>query len=79
MKINVLYFAQLSDLAERKAEQLETEESSPEKIYMYLKNKYTFPYDFESLQVAINHKLSAHHQILLDGDELAFLPPMTGG
>ncbi|MGB0259419.1 MAG: MoaD/ThiS family protein [Coraliomargarita sp.] len=27
----------------------------------------------------MNHQLSAHEAELKDGDEIAFLPPMTGG
>lgn len=79
MHIKVLYFAQLADLAARTEETIEVNESSAEKLYVRLKETYHFPHDFKQLQVAINHSLSAHDTELNDGDEIAFLPPMTGG
>lgn len=79
MKINVLYFAQLADLAGKTEESLELANSSPAALYASVKERYNFPHDFDHLQVAINHELSAHGKSLQDGDSIAFLPPMTGG
>lgn len=79
MTIKVLYFAQLADLAGKAEEQLEITEPSAEALYDKLKADYQFPHAFEQLQVAINHQLSAHQTPIKDGDQIAFLPPMTGG
>ncbi|MEM1223568.1 MAG: molybdopterin converting factor subunit 1 [Verrucomicrobiota bacterium] len=79
MQIKVLYFAQLADLAGRTEEQIEVSERSAESLYADLRTAYNFPHDFKQLQVAINHELSAHETPLEEGDEIAFLPPMTGG
>ena len=79
MQIKILYFAQLADLAEKTEEQVHIIESTPEALYTTLCKKYHFPLSFEQIQVAVNHKLSAHHTPLTDGDTIAFLPPMTGG
>lgn len=79
MTVKVLYFAQLADLAGRTEESTELSGNAPEELYEILKTKYQFPHKFTQLQVAINHQLSAHETPLKDGDEIAFLPPMTGG
>jgi molybdopterin synthase sulfur carrier subunit len=79
MQIQILYFAQLADLAGKTEESRTIEDASPAKLYMQLKEAYQFPHEFKQLQVAINHELSAHETELKDGDSIAFLPPMTGG
>ncbi|GAB1256737.1 molybdopterin converting factor subunit 1 [Aurantivibrio plasticivorans] len=33
----------------------------------------------EQLLIAVNHAVSTRAQILSDGDEVAFFPPVTGG
>ena len=79
MQIKVLYFAQLADLAGTDEEMRTLDNSAPAALYAELKAAYGFPHEFNQLQVAINHQLSAHNQALQDGDNIAFLPPMTGG
>lgn len=79
MKIKVLYFAQLADLAKKAEETKVVFDSSLSSLYDELKNAYNFPQEFTQLQVAVNHQLSAHDTVLSDGDTVAFLPPMTGG
>ena len=79
MKIKVLYFAQLADLAKKAEEIKYVYDSSISSLYTELKYTYNFPQEFTQLQVAVNHQLSAHDTILSDGDTVAFLPPMTGG
>lgn len=79
MTIKVLYFAQLADIAGKTEETRTLTDASPEQLYENLKTEYAFPHGFKQLQVAINHQLSAHETELKDGDEIAFLPPMTGG
>ncbi|MEM7790105.1 MAG: molybdopterin converting factor subunit 1 [Verrucomicrobiota bacterium] len=79
MLVKVLYFAQLADFAGKSEEQIEVTEKSPASLYADLRATYNFPHEFKQLQVAINHELSAHETPLEEGDEIAFLPPMTGG
>jgi len=79
MQIKILYFAQLADLAGRNEELREFDGPSPAELYAGLKGEYGFPHDFDRIQVAVNHRLSSHQVELRDGDEIAFLPPMTGG
>ncbi|NBB79527.1 MAG: molybdopterin synthase sulfur carrier subunit [Verrucomicrobia bacterium] len=79
MNVEILYFAQLADFAGKTGETRTLEDPSPAKLYAELQQAYHFPHEFQQLQVAINHELSAHQTELKDGDSIAFLPPMTGG
>lgn len=79
MHLHILYFAQLADIAGKTEETIDSDESTPEQLYLKLSAQYAFPLSFEQIQVAINHQLSAHRNPLNEGDTIAFLPPMTGG
>ncbi|MGZ0655189.1 MoaD/ThiS family protein [Coraliomargarita sp. W4R53] len=79
MQIQILYFAQLADLAGKTEESRTLADASPAKLYAALRETYNFPHEYPQVQVAINHQLSAHKTDLQDGDSIAFLPPMTGG
>ncbi|MGB0416792.1 MAG: MoaD/ThiS family protein [Coraliomargarita sp.] len=79
MQIKILYFAQLAELAGMTDERRELTDPSPASLYKQLQDEYGFPHAFDAIQVAINHQLSAHQEALQDGDEITFLPPMTGG
>ena len=79
MQIKVIYFAQLAEIAGKAEETRELSDSSPAALYTELQQAYNFQHEFNQLQVAINHELSAHETELKDGDTIAFLPPMTGG
>ena len=79
MKITVLYFGQLADLAKKSEETMHVSDSSLCSLYADLRKTYNFHQEFTQLQVAVNHQLSAHNTELSDGDSVAFLPPMTGG
>ena len=79
MKIKVLYFGQLAELAKKSEETKYVSDSSLCALYADLRKTYNFNQEFTQLQVAVNHQLSAHNTELRDGDSVAFLPPMTGG
>ena len=79
MRIKILYFAQLADLAGKAEEVREFSSITVIELYKQLAQEYQLPHKFSQLQVAINHELCAHKKELKDGDSIAFLPPMTGG
>ncbi len=79
MLIKILFFAQFADLAGKIEETRPLTTTKPEELYAQLKDEYGFTHTFTQIQVAINHQLSAHTILLNEGDEIAFLPPMTGG
>ncbi len=79
MQIKILYFAQFAELAGKPEEHRDVDDPSPARLYQELRKTHEFPHEFTEIQVAINHRLSAHETQLQEGDEIAFLPPMTGG
>ena len=79
MRIKILYFAQLADLAGKAEEVREFSSITVKELYKQLAQEYQLPHKFSQLQVAVNHELCAHKKELHDGDSIAFLPPMTGG
>lgn len=79
MKVNVLYFAQIAQIAGCSKEVIEIEDgSSSVQLNQFLVKKYP-AFEQQPYQVAINQQLSKEGVVLQDGDEVALLPPFAGG
>ena len=79
MTYRVLYFASLRDAAGCDAEQVSAAVADARELYAQLRRKHAFALDAERLRVAINGEFAAWDRALADGDEIAFLPPVSGG
>ena len=79
MKIRLLYFASLADRAGRAEETVETQTSAPRDLYAEVAKAHGFAFPVERLRVAVNGALTAWDHALADGDEVVFLPPVSGG
>ena len=79
MKITVLYFASLRDAAGTDAETVELGTSDARELYATLRSRHAFPLDASRLRVAVNGEFTEWSHPLSDGDEIAFLPPVSGG
>ena len=77
--IDLKYFAQLRELANKDTESIETESCTPAGLYLEIKQRYQFPYKEKHLMVAINDDFSTWDHSLQDGDEVVFIPPVAGG
>ena len=81
MRIKVLFFGQLKEIVGRPEEYLEIAEGS---ILQTVFDHYSssFPQIGElakSIVMARNHEFSAAGTFVSEGDEIAFLPPVSGG
>ncbi len=81
MQINVLFFGALKDLVGQASEQVEVEPGSDIGV-LFEKFARRFP-ELEphgpSLLFSRNREFAARDDKLADGDEVAFLPPVSGG
>ncbi len=79
MKYSVLYFASLRDAAGAEGEQVESAHADARGLYAELRARHGFKLPAERLRVAVNGEFAAWDRRLADGDEVAFLPPVSGG
>ncbi|MFP6900975.1 MAG: molybdopterin converting factor subunit 1 [Opitutales bacterium] len=78
-RIKLRYFASLRESAGTDCEELLTEASTPRELYVELRNKKNFSLHEDELRVAINGEFGQMDEALDDGDEIAFIPPVSGG
>jgi len=79
MKLNVLYFASLRDAAGTDSEHIDIAAGDARALYAELKRRHRFALAPERLRVAVNGAFAPWERALADGDEVAFLPPVSGG
>lgn len=79
MNYRILYFASLRDMAGRDSEQVIATTTDARSLYDDLKRRHGFALGTERLRVAINGEFANWDHALVDGDEIAFLPPVSGG
>ena len=77
--IQLKYFAQLKEIANKDSESVKTEACTPSGLFEEMKQRYQFPHKQKQLMVAINDDFSDWDHILKDGDEVVFIPPVAGG
>lgn len=79
MKVRLLYFASLADRAGCDGETLESAATDPAALYAEVAARHGFAFARERLRVAVNGSFVAWTQALADGDEVVFVPPVSGG
>lgn len=77
MKINLVFFGNLAEIGENKSINIETLRNTSDLIN-YLNEQFPTLKEKKYL-VAINQKMIKGTQELKEGDEVAFLPPFSGG
>lgn len=77
--VRVRYFAVLREQRGLDEEGVETGSSTAAEIYEELRALHRFSLPAERLRVAINDDFAPWATKVLDGDVLAFLPPVAGG
>ena len=81
MQVQVLLFGALKDLLAKQATQIELSEGSTvaELLDRFLGTAPEVQKFADSLAVAVNREYATVKQVLRDGDEVALLPPVSGG
>jgi len=79
MKINILLFGVLTEITGETALQIEAENISDlNALHQFLIQKYPGLQE-KTFQYAINQSISSAGHPLYEGDEVALLPPFSGG
>lgn len=81
MKVRLLFFAVLRDIAGADERELTLDEgSTAADVWELLRATYAKLAAYaQPPMIAINESYAEPHTILRDGDELAFIPPVAGG
>lgn len=79
MTYELLYFASLADMAGCAGESVESEADNPAALYEELRTRHAFTMSRERLRVAVNGRFVEWEHVLHPGDEIVFLPPVSGG
>ena len=79
MIYRILYFASLRDHAGMDSEQVDSLALDPRALYAELRARHGFAMSEDRLRVAINGAFAPWEQHLHEGDEVVFLPPVSGG
>ena len=81
MKVRLLYFAVMRDIAGKREEVIDVPEGArPADVWQSLRDRHRELRDYTTPPMtAVNETYADADQVLRDGDELAFIPPVAGG
>ncbi|HEY2346588.1 MAG TPA: MoaD/ThiS family protein [Xanthomonadaceae bacterium] len=79
MQVRLLYFASLRDAAGCGQEVVEVASASLDALYEGARSRHGFALPRERLRVARNGAFVAWNEVAMEGDEIAFIPPVSGG
>jgi molybdopterin converting factor small subunit len=80
MKIQLLFFSVLSDIAGKRADVWDVPDgTSAGNVWQRFREEHRQVRDFAHPLIAINQSYADADQVLRDGDELVFIPPVQGG
>jgi molybdopterin converting factor small subunit len=79
MNYRLLYFASLADRAGCAGEERASRAATPSQLYAEVASAHAFAFGPERLRVAVNGVFVGWEHALADGDEIVFIPPVSGG
>jgi len=79
MRVRLLYFASLRDAAGCEAEDVDPGEGSLAQLYDAARMRHGFALPRDRLRVARNGAFARWDDTAHEGDEIAFIPPVSGG
>lgn len=75
----LLYFASLRDRTGCDSETFTSNATAPRDLYAQVAQRHGITLSAERVRVAINGEFADWNRGLQDGDEIVFLPPVSGG
>jgi molybdopterin synthase sulfur carrier subunit len=79
MNYRVLYFASLRDSAGVDFEHVDSSATNARDLYGELRARHGFALGEDRLRVAVNGEFATWDHAMSDGDEVVFIPPVSGG
>ena len=80
IKIKIKCFSQVKYALGKESLELELKDgTTSDNLENHIRNMAEGKLDGIDLRIAINKKYSKSNKILIDGDEVAFIPPVQGG
>ena len=79
INVNLRYFAMLRESTGVRAEDFSTTADTPKELYAELRDLRGFSIGETDVRVAVNGKFANFDDNLSEGDEIAFIPPVSGG
>lgn len=81
MRVRVVYFGSLKEIVGQGIQELELPDRAPAAVlWERLRNEYPALQRYErAVAIAVNHEYAKPERELHDGDEVGFLPPVSGG
>lgn len=77
MKVNVIFFGQLEQLANCKSKEFESVHNT-EELKQQVAEQFPQLAEFDYL-IALNQEIVRENSVIADQDEVALLPPFAGG
>ncbi len=77
--IKIRYFAALREQTGKSGEELETSAKTAADLYVELCRRYEITLAAHNVKVAINEEYQPMDSALNSGDEIVFIPPVSGG
>lgn len=74
----ILFFAHLKDTVGEESIRIDVSGKSVAEVKSYLSEKYQLQ-KFDTVMTAVNEEFTSDDEIIQDGDEIAFIPPVSGG
>ena len=79
LNVTIRYFAALREQAQLSGEEQELTAGTAGELYAQLCDRYDFSLKAEQIKVAVNHEYQNMDHPLKAGDEIVFIPPVSGG
>lgn len=78
-RVTLLYYAALRDAAGTSRETLDTNAPTLRALYEQARERHRLPFVEANLRVAVGNAFARWDDAPRDGDEIAFIPPVSGG